>query len=287
MPFTIRVPASVEEALELLGESGGDGRTVLAGGTDLLLDIEDGHATAKELVSLRRLPWNTVRWNRGGVVIGSTVSLAKLDAEPRIRSELTGLWEGTHAVGGVALRHRATLGGNLGRAGPSSDIIPILLALDARVRLVRQGGERELPVESFILASRKTALHPAELISAIVIPSVAPSAYLWERVRPANDISQVGVAVALLPTSPHWRIAVGGVLPRAQRLLPAEAVLPSPDPSEFELELAAQSAAEHAPFATDRRASDAYRRRLVTVLVRRALRLVLDRHRDFGRPGAR
>jgi CO/xanthine dehydrogenase FAD-binding subunit len=277
MTFALRTPSSVAEALELLEAPDSNERAVLAGGTDLLIDLDEGRITPREVVSLRRLPWNRLTWEGESLVIGSTLPLSALDYDAGVRSIWPGLWEAVHAVGSSALRHRATLGGNLGRASPASDLIPILLALDARVRLVRRAGHRELPVESFVQASRRTALQPGELIESVIIPSPSPSAYLWQRVRPANDISQVGVAVALLPTTPHWRIAIGGVTPRPQRLIPAEAVLPSPRPSEFEIELAAQSASEHAPFVTDKRATEAYRRRLVSVLVRRALRATIER----------
>lgn len=285
MGFTVVAPRTVEEAIGLLEAQPPGERAILAGGTDLLSGLEGGRAGPSLVVSLRNLPWRTHAWEKGALVVGSTLPLSELESDPRLRRSLPGLWEAVHAVGGIALRHRATMGGNLGRSSPASDLLPVLLALDARVRIIGGHGRREVPLESFVLGSRSTTLQADELIEAVAIPSPAPSAYLWQRVRPANDISQVGVAVAFAPTPPHWRIALGGVSPRPLRIVPAEALLPSPTPSDFEMELAAQAAAEHAPFITDKRATESYRRRLVTVLVRRAIRETIARRDDAAARG--
>jgi carbon-monoxide dehydrogenase medium subunit len=282
MSFSLHTPATIDEATAALRRSPPGETVVLAGGTDLLLDIEDGRLTPAHVISLRRLPWRFVRWDGPSLAIGSTTPLRTLEADPAIRSRLPGLWEAIRDVGGVALRTRATIGGNLGRSSPTSDLLPVLLALEARVRLVGPDSERELPLDLFLRESRAPALGPAELIESVAIPEAAPSAYVWERVQPVNDISQVGVAAAYRSTSPHWRLALGGVPPRPTRLVEAEGLLPSSRPGDFELELAAQEVARRAPFVTDRRATEAYRRRLVTVLTRRAIQITMER----AHPGA-
>jgi CO/xanthine dehydrogenase FAD-binding subunit len=175
----------------------------------------------------------------------------------------------------VALRHRATLGGNVVRSAPASDLIPILLALDAEVDLVGPQGDRRLLVDRFVQASRRTDLRPGELVRSVHFPEARPSAFLWQRVRPANDISQVVVAVAFSPARRTWNVAVGGVAPRPSLLPEAAALLGHGLPSPEAVQRAADSAAARSAFSTDRRASEEYRRRLVGQLLARTVGLVV------------
>jgi CO/xanthine dehydrogenase FAD-binding subunit len=275
--FQLVHPATPEEAVGLLSRSSPGETAVLGGGTDLLFDLDKSRIAPRRVISLRKLPWRYLRWEGPSLLVGSTLPLRALELDARVQRQLPGLWEAIRDVGSPALRSRATLGGNLGRCSPASDLIPVLLALDARVRIVGPSGVRELPVDMVLQESRRTSLGPAELIESVLLPASAPSTYLWQRVQPVNDISQVGVAAAFVPEGPHWRIALGGLLPRARRLSEAEAMLRSARPTHFEMELAAQEAARRAEFVSDKRATEAYRRRLVTVLVRRAIQTTLDR----------
>jgi CO/xanthine dehydrogenase FAD-binding subunit len=271
--FSLATPTTVEEAFDLLAQDP-ESTAILAGGTDLLLDLDDGLLQPRQVVSLRRLPWREVVWTGVRLTIGSLAPLAEVETDPMLRRRLPGLAKAIHAVGSTALRHRATLGGNLGRASPASDLIPILLVLDAQLSLVRRGERRTLPLDAFIVGSRRTALAPGELIESVSIPAPLPSDYLWQRVRLANDISQVGVAVARGTAAPFWRIAIGGVTPRPVRLTTAEKLLGAKRPAPLAVERAAQEAAQRAPFASDKRATESYRRRLVYVLVKRAIAAV-------------
>jgi carbon-monoxide dehydrogenase medium subunit len=272
MAFRLVAPETPEEAFRLLQSEPTESRCVLAGGTDLLLDIDSGRSSPRVVVSLRNLPWSDLRWEAGSLLVGSTLPLADLERAPELPRRIPGLFVAIRAVGSLPLRHRATLGGNLGRSAPASDLLPILIALDSTVLLTSRSGERTLPVSDFVLGSRKTALGPGELIRAVRIPARA-SAYLWQRVRPANDISQVGVAVAR--TSAHaWRITVGGVTPSPERMLGAERLLSGRSPSMEAAIAAATQASVSASFSSDKRASEAYRRQLLRVLTERAISAV-------------
>lgn len=277
MSFHLVQPSTPDEAVSLLAKAPAGEISVLGGGTDLLFDIDQGRTSPRQVLSLRKLPWRYARWEGATLVVGSTLPLRVLELDRRVQQQLPGLWEAIRDVGSPALRSRATLGGNVGRCAPASDLLPMLIALDARVRIVGPSGVREHPVDLVLQESRKTSLGPAELIESIIFPSSAPSSYVWQRVQPVNDISQVGVATAFLPDAPHWRIALGGLQPRPRRLSEAEAVLRSARPTHLEQELAAQEAARRAEFVTDRRATESYRRRLVAVMVRRALQATVDR----------
>ncbi|MCI4320996.1 MAG: FAD binding domain-containing protein [Thermoplasmata archaeon] len=271
MTFSLARPSTIVEALRLLADDTEGPTAPLAGGTDLLLDLDDGRSTARRLVSLDKLPWKTLAWDGPRLNVGATLPLARLGSDATVRARLPGLSEGVDAVGSLALRHRATLGGNLGRAAPASDLLPILLAVDATVRLVGTAGRRELPVARFLRGSRQVDLAKDELIESVSIPEARLSTYVWQRVRPANDVSQVGVAVARSGSSASWRLALGGVLPVPTRIPEAEVHLTEERPRPEDVELAANAAATHARFVTDKRASEAYRRRLVATLVRRAV----------------
>jgi CO/xanthine dehydrogenase FAD-binding subunit len=269
--FDLVMPSTVEEAIASLHVGDAADTAVIAGGTDLLLDIEDGRTAPRRVVSLRRLPWRTLDWLGGALTIGSTLPLRSLEDDPEVRTRLPGLWQAIHAVGSVALRHRATLGGNLGRSAPSSDLVPMLLALDAEVDLVGPDGSRRMSVDRFVRSSRRTALQPGELIRSVRIPEPRPSAFLWQRVRPANDISQVAVAVAYSPRAREWSVAVGGVPPRPVLLPEVASALGGARPSENAIRTASERAARDVAIVADRRASEEYRRRLVGTLLERAV----------------
>ncbi|MHB8352005.1 MAG: FAD binding domain-containing protein [Thermoplasmata archaeon] len=268
-PFRIETPETPAEAHRLLARPGA---MALGGGTDLLLDLESGRAEASTLVSLRKLPFRSVGWEGDTLRIGATAPLARVEAVPGLSDRIPGLATAVGAVGSPALRQRATLGGNLVRCAPTSDLLPILIALEATVEIGGPAGARSIPVEELGEGSRRTRLAPGELLQSIRVPA-APSAYLWQRVRPAHDISQVGVAVARTGAG-RWAIAVGGVQPMAIRLRRAEESLQGRGPSEAQIEEAADRAAADAPFGTDRRATETYRRQLLRVLVGRAVRQV-------------
>jgi len=281
-PFALVAPASVDAALAELRTAAPGEVAVLAGGTDLLFALDAGKNTPRRVVSLRRLPWRTLDWNGAVLTVGSTLPLRALEQDAEVAQRHPGLREATRAVGSVQLRHRATLGGNLGRAAPASDLIPVLLALDAEVDLVGPTGARWVPIDQFLVGSNRTALGAGELIRSVRFPEPRPSAYLWQRVRPANDISQVAVAAAYSPSSDRWRLAVGGIPPRALRLPEAEEMLRSRAPADSQIRGAAEWTARHLVIATDRRASEEYRRHLVATLLERAVQRVAT-----ARAGAR
>ena len=272
MGFSLEVPADVEAALRALSEGPPGATTVIAGGTDLLLDIDLGRIAPQRVVSLRRLPWRSVDRRSGRLTVGSLLPLRELEKDPALPDDHPGLFEAIRAVGSAALRTRATMGGNVVRSAPASDLVPMLLASDAVVHLVGPSGRRRLALPEFLASPRRPALGPGELLEAISLPEVVPGAYAWQRVRPSNDISQVGVAVGRTGAAGPWRVALGGILPVPARIPSAEAALAGARPSDAEIQAASEAVARDAPFLTDRRATESYRRLIVGVLTRRALR---------------
>jgi xanthine dehydrogenase small subunit len=274
-PFSLLAPATEEEALALLAEGRSGSLAVLAGGTDLLVDLEERRLVPERVLSLRRLPWRTHAWEGDGLHLGSTEPLVDLEADPELAVRFPALAEAIAAVGSPALRRQATVGGNLGRAAPASDLTPVLLVLDAEVELLGPSGARWCPVDAFLRASRETDLRPGELIRSVRLPEPRPaSAYLWQRVRPANDISQIGVAVAFSPGDRRWRVGLGGVPPRPVLVPEVARELAGPQPSRQEILAASEVLGGHPGLVTDRRATEEHRRRLASALCSRALRSV-------------
>ncbi len=276
VPFELVVPRTVEEAMAALRTTGSGSASVLAGGTDLLNDLDDQRLSPTRVVSLRRLPWRTLDWTGPQLTVGSTLPLRALEQDPEVARRFPGLVQAVRAVGSVALRHQATLGGNVVRSAPASDLVPVLLSLDAEVDLVGPKGDRRVPVDRFVRSSRRVDLAPGELVRSVRLPEARPSSYLWQRVRPANDISQVAVALAFSPAGRTWRVAVGGVSPRPVLLAEPARLLGSGAPDPAAVREAARRAGEEAPFKTDRRASEEYRRRVVRALLARAVASVVD-----------
>ncbi len=276
-PFELLTPTSEEEAVRAVAAGDGGSVAVLAGGTDLLVDLDERRAEPRVVVSLRRLPWRGHRWDADAFVIGATEPLAALEADPTLARRLPALHQAIAAVGSPALREQATVGGNLGRSAPSSDLTPVLLALDAEVEIVGPGGDRICTVDRLLRASRETSLDPGELIRAVRIPEARPvSAYLWQRVRTANDISQIGVAVAHSGRSGRWRVCLGGVPPRPRIRDEVAGLLAGPRPSPDAVAAAAERFAADAALVGDRRATDEHRRRLAGVLLERAIAQAVD-----------
>jgi CO/xanthine dehydrogenase FAD-binding subunit len=265
-------PTTADEAFAALRAAAPGEVAVLAGGTDLLFDLDEARLRPRHLLSLRHLPWRTLEWDGPALTIGSTLPLRVLENDPALRTRIPGLYAAVRAVGSVALRHRATLGGNLGRSAPASDLIPMLLALEAEVELVGPEGARTMSVDRFVQGSRKTELGPVELIRAVRIPEARPSAYFLQRVRPFHDISHLAVAVAYSPSTEGWRVALAGFPPRPVLAPEASAALRGPRPEPVDVARAAEALAQRAPIVADKRASEEYRRRLVRPLLERGIR---------------
>lgn len=274
MAFSLRSPTRFEELWPLLESSPAGSAMPIAGGTDLLFALTTGRWSPTVVVSLSKLPLRGIRAEKEEVRIGAGTPLRQVERDADVLRLLPALAEACADVGSVQLRHRATLAGNIVRGSPASDLLPPLIALDARLTLLSRKGRRTVPVEGFVRSSWVTGLAPGEIVEEVRIPAPRPSAYRWQRVRPANDISQVGVCAARHPGPTGragWRIVAGGTSPSVQRLTGAEACLLTESPSAAELEAAGRAAAKEAVFATDLRAAEDYRRKVLHVLVRRAV----------------
>jgi carbon-monoxide dehydrogenase medium subunit len=251
---------------------------VLAGGTDLLVQVHERNRSISALVSLRRIPeLNTVAIN-GLLCLGSMQTVGKVTAHPGIRQDYTALAMGAGLIGSVQIQNMATVGGNICNASPSADTAPGLLALGAHVVLASARGERNLPLEAFFQGPGKTALQPGELLIRLELPHPPAhfgSFYLRHTPRARMDLAFVGVAAAVQLSETgeicSVRIALGAVAPTPLRAFRAEERLAGCQPDEALInEVSLLASAETQPI-DDLRASADFRRHLVQVLTRRAL----------------
>jgi len=272
--FDYHMPMTLAEACSIL-ETYGDEARVLAGGTDLLVDLKTGSIRAKHLVSLERLELSGVTQEQERIRIGSRSTVADLLSEDVVQRHLQPLMDGARSLGSPQIRNRATIGGNLCSARPAADLIPPLLVLDAEVYLSGPKGDRAMTLDAFILGPGRTALAPGEILEQIVVDlprAAGGGAYLKLGVRRAMEIARVGVAVFLSleedgKTIRIARIALGAVGPRPIRALNAERVLTGSRADARTWEEAARTAVEHAAPRT----CHEFKCKAVAVLTRRAL----------------
>jgi aerobic carbon-monoxide dehydrogenase medium subunit len=276
--FEYHEPTSLAEAVAL-GARFGDEARWLAGGTDLMIQMRRGKVAPRHVVSLHRLPGlGTIEAN-GEVTLGAGVTHRSLERSPHFQRELRGLVEGAEVVGGLQIRNVGTVGGNIVNASPAADVVPVLLALDARVTCLGADGARTLALDDFLLGPGQTARRPDELLTAVRFAGPAPrsaTGFLKAGRRKAMEISVVCVAARLvldesLERCADVRIALGAVGPRTFRARAAERLLDGAPATDDLFRQAGQAAAVECRPISDVRASSDYRRRLVATLVARAL----------------
>src|SRR5690242_18976013 len=276
--FDYHQPESLADAVGLAARFGAEA-SFLAGGTDLIVQIQRGRIGPRHVIGLHRVPGLTGIAVDGRVTIGARVTHRTLEHCAELGGALRCLIEGAEVIGGHQVRNVATVGGNLANASPAADLVPCLLALDGMVRLVGPGGERELPIERFLLRPNRTARRPDELLTLVSLPALpahSSSAFLKAGRRRAMEISVVCVAARLTLDASRERclearIALGAVAPTTIRAREAERALEGRPVGGEAFERAAAAAQEACRPIDDVRASAAFRRHLVGVLVRRAL----------------
>jgi CO/xanthine dehydrogenase FAD-binding subunit len=267
-------PTSAEEAVAHLGDHGSD-LVVLGGGTIVMGLITEGKLFPRAAMSLARAGLTGVSRTNGSVEIGATTPIGKL----RNLDGSTALAEAAASIGGPALQTMATIGGNLFAPSPAGDLGVALLALDAEIELADAGGPRWLPVETFFAERGTPSFTPAQILTRIRVPPVAgQSHYRKLGRRKANTPSVVAVAVRLDldgdRTCRDARIALGAAGPAPFRAKQAEQILVGQRLDENLLAEAAHQAMSASDPATDALASAWYRKRMVGVMVKRALTAV-------------
>ena len=289
-------PATIEEACHLLAGANGDA-VLIAGGTDLVprLKAAAPQARPRLLVTLRGIPELTelICDEVSGLRIGAMVRLADVAVHPGVCTLYPAVAQAAAATGTPQIRNMGTVVGNLCNAAPSADNAPSLLALDAVLEVAGPAGRRALPLADFFQGPGTTVLGPAEIVTAVTVPPPSPRSglsYQCLSERGRVDISAVAaaafVAIAEDGVCVRSRVALGGVastplrVPKAETLVEGSALV-GPAVAET-MGRAAAVAADAARPISDVRASAAYRRRMVGVLVTRALAEAVARALEDG-----
>jgi carbon-monoxide dehydrogenase medium subunit len=279
--FAYHEPRSLTEAVALL-QTHGPAARVLAGGTDLLVQMKLGKVQVQHLVNISRIPELRFLTSDGGLKIGPLTVHRDLEKSPAIREKFSALFEAARSVTSVQVRLMGTLGGNLCHASPAADSAPALIVLGAKIMLTGGGGTRTLPLEDFFVAPGKTGLKPGELLAEIQVPDPGPasgSAFL-KLGRVAADLAKVNVAAFIRrerDVCRECRIASGAVAPTPVRLKKAEEVLRGQGFGGDLCRLAGEKAAAEIQPITDIRSTAWYRRETIKILVRDALQEAWER----------
>ena len=277
--FEYHAPAGLDEALEILGRYGSQAR-VLAGGTDLLVNMKRKVMAPAHVVALDRLPGLAdISSTRAEISIGARVTAASAAESRAIRKRLAVLAEGAGRLGSPLIRNLATIGGNLATARPAADTAPALMALGARVVLVSSGSEREIRLDDFFIGPGQTVIRPEEILTRVKVPAPEPGSgggYVKLGLRRTLEISIVNVA-AVITLGPGGRkiraarVVLGAVAPTPIRSPRAEEALIGAEAGQKAFRRAGRAAALDARPITDHRGSAEYRKMVVEVLTRRAL----------------
>jgi CO/xanthine dehydrogenase FAD-binding subunit len=279
-------PDTPEGAVALLAGAKGEAR-VLAGGTDLLVQLRADVVDPELIVDIKRIPeTRSITEEAGGWRIGAAVTGAELKEHPRLRRVWPGVVEAANLIGSTQVQGRATLGGNLCNGSPAADSVPALIAAGATAALAGPRGRRNLPVEDVMLGPRKLALTKGEFVVSFLLPPRPPrsgDAYLRFIPRTEMDIAVVGAGVSLSldagGTITTARVSLGAV---AARVLLVEEAARAIVGSR--LDRAAQERLEAAARAAcrpidDKRGTIEFRTDVAAVLARRTALIALDRAR--------
>ena len=276
-------PASVDEAVKAL--QGAPTARVLAGGTDLIVQMRSGRTKPGRVVDLKRIPGAIgVRREAGGFVIGAATPGAQLGEAADLVAAWPGVVEATNLIGSTQVQGRASLGGNLCNASPAADSVPALVAARAICVIAGPGGRREAPVEAIQKGPGATTLQPGEFVLEFRLPprpARASDAYLRLIPRTEMDIAVVGAGVNLVldggGTIREAHVSLGAVAPTTLLVAPAGAALVGTKLEEKALEALDAAARAACNPISDKRGTVEYRTKIAGVLARRAAQIAYDR----------
>lgn len=283
MSAAYTAPEALQEACTRLAALGPQAR-MLAGGTDLIVQMKSGRVSPAEVIDLKRLPGLIgITQDDEGFLIGAATPCVQIAQHAGLRAAWPGLVEAASLIGSAQVQGRASLGGNLCNASPAADSVPALIAVGAQCLIAGPGGERVLPVAQLQAGPGRNHLAPGEILRALRIPAAQArqaDAYLRLIPRTEMDIAVVGAAVCLQRSDnghdiASLTLALGAVAPTAVLVtVPSVVGRPLDDTSLEALASAARAACKP---INDKRGTAAYRVRVAGVLAQRAARIAWQR----------
>ena len=270
-------PATLEDALRIKSEAGADAR-IIAGGTDLILKMRDQVYSPTLLIDLQNIALNRISVSTDFVCIGANTTHSQLLASADIASQYPAIAQACREFAGPPIRNRGTVGGNIVNASPAADLVPPLMAYDSSVLLTSSSGVREVALADFFEGPGQTVMAQDEILTEVRLAKMPPataSTFIKLGQRRSMAISMVSVATRLTLDDKgklsDARIVLGSVAPTPIHARTAEKTLAGEVPSHELLGRAATEAGDDATPISDVRASEAYRKNMTEVLVRRAL----------------
>ena len=281
-PFELVEPTSLAAAVRLLNPDDSTIRPV-AGCTALMLMMKAGVFRPDKLISLRKIEsrYSGITASAGGLRIGAMTTLSAIERSADVKKHAPVIIQTLRTLSNVRVRNVATVGGALAHGDPHMDLPPVLMALGTTLIVVGPNSERRLPLEQFFTGYFETVLQKNELISEVHVPMQRPmqAAYMKVTTGSADDWPALGVAVAIECIDEKiksLRIVASAATDRATRLKSAEAVLEGQNVDDKLLIQAGNAAVDDCQFVEDVRGSAPYKRELMKVYVRRAVRAALD-----------
>jgi len=284
--FEYAAPESAEEVVKLLASKNGDAH-ILAGGTDLIVQLREGRRKAELVIDVKNIPELTqVTFDpKNGLRIGAAASCSQICSDENVSQNYPGLVDGISLIGGVQIQSRASVGGNLCNASPAADSIPALIVHEAVCHIMGSKGSRTLPVESFCISPGKNALQSGEFLTYVTIPAPKENfgaSYLRFIPRNEMDIAVVGAGASVVLSEDKnkfvsVRIALGAVAPTPLLASPSGDFLAGKTVTHENVKEAARRAQAIAKPITDLRGTAEHRKHLVAVLVERALDKAIGR----------
>ena len=277
-------PETAERACQLLSAESGVAR-VLAGGTDLLVQIKTDVIDPALVVDIKRIPeTRQIAMEAGGWRIGAAVTGAELKEHAAFKAAWPGVVEAANLIGSTQVQGRATMGGNLCNGSPAADSVPALIAAGAKAQIVGPKGRRELPVEDVMVGVRKLALTKGEIITGFVLPARPKhggDAYLRFIPRTEMDIAVVGCGVSLVLDAAGVctaaRLSLGAVAERPLLVADAAKALVGSKVDAAALDKLAAAASAACRPIDDKRGTKEFRIKVAGVLARRTAQIALDR----------
>jgi len=280
-------PSALGDAIALLAQASGTSR-ILAGGTDVIVQIETDLIEPELVVDIKKIPdLRGIAVENGAFRVGAAVTGMELMDHQAFCKAWPGVVDGVKLIGSMQIKGRATMGGNLCNASPAADSVPALIAAGAIVRIAGPNGAREVAVEHIPAGPGRTSLAKGEIIVSFAFPPRPPrtgDAYLRMTPRTEMDIAVVGVGVNIALDADGVctaaRVALGAVAPTALLVEEAGAALIGSRLDAPALDRLAQAAAAACRPIDDKRGTREYRVKVAGVLARRAALLALERARQ-------
>ncbi len=283
MNAVYEAPQALQLACARLAELGPQAR-VLAGGTDLIVQMRSGRIHPAQVIDLKRLPGLIgITQDETGFLIGAATPCVQIGGHAALKAAWPGVVEAAGLIGSAQVQGRASLGGNLCNASPAADSAPALIAAGAQCLIAGPAGERVLPVAHLQTGPGRNQLGPGEILRALRIPKPRPrqgDAYLRLIPRTEMDIAVVGAGVCLTRSADGQRIetlrlALGAVAPTAVEVDVAH--LAGREMNDDTLGALAEAARAACKPIDDKRGTVAYRVRVAGVLAQRAARSAWER----------